>query len=441
MALSFSQLLTYISDKLGKPLVGQKITGADVRDVANATANFVTMDGQSLPPYAKPNNTTGAIPRLSGTYQYADSELSHFDGLGGGVKLDGAWQVGNNAIRKVELFQPIAHATNRYVTNISIPKGAFGLVTVEVRVSALGQSAGVIHKVYAFDANTASGATNSTLVAHGDITTKLFVGNPDWSGADIVIPLYEKAAVNVAKLYLVEVVVASNTSYITSMLTRTALLTAAATTALSAGNTNSSVQMSVVNDAAGMRLDGDVTTPAVNQMYGTNAAGTKGWYNVPQDYDLVDKTITLLQVVNTTAKTQFVNLNGPGALSTTQISELRVVGTIINNNGAANNITIEIEIVSNAGTTNIAFPAESFATAANEYVYELKVWAYREGTAITVLGSWQASRNAGGVFETGGIRGSIAAASSITNMRANVTLGAAAATVSLERRLAWVRVI
>jgi hypothetical protein len=440
MALSFSQLLTYIGDKLGKPLIGQKITGADVKDVANATANFITIDGDSLPPYSKPNATVGAIPRLSSTYQYGNSVMSHFDGLGGGVKLDGAWQVGNNALRKVDLFQPTAHATNRYITNITIPKGALGLVTLEVRVSAVGQSAGVIHKVFAFDANSSSGATNSTVIAHGDITTKLFLGNPDWSGSDIVIPLYEKTAVNVAKLYVVEVAVASNTSYITSLLTKSTLLSSAATTALSAGNVNSSVQMSIVNDAAGLKLDGDVTTPAVNQMYGTNAAGTRGWYNVPQDYDLVDKTITLLQVVNTTTKTQFANLNGPGALGTTQISELRVVGTIINNNGATNNITLEIELVTNAGTSNIAFPTEGFVTG-NEYVFELKVWAYREGTAITVLGSWQASRNAGGVFETGGVRGSIAAASSITNMRANVTLGAAAATVSLERRMAWVRVI
>lgn len=440
MALSFSQLLTYIGDKLGKPLIGQKITGADVKDVANATANFITIDGNSLPPYSKPNATVGAIPRLSGTYQYSNSVLSHFDGLDGGVKLDGAWQVGNNALIKVELFQPTAHATNRYITNITIPKGALGLVSLEVRISAVGQSAGVIHKVFAFDANSSSGATNSTVIAHGDITTKLFLGNPDWSGSDIVIPLYEKTAVNVAKLYVVEVAVASNTSYITSLLTKSTLLSAAATTALSAGNANSSVQMSILNDSAGLKLDGDVTTPAVNQMYGTNAAGTRGWYTVPQDYDLVDKTITLLQVVNTVTKTQFANLNGPGALGATQISELRVVGTIINNNGATNNITLEIELVTNAGTSNIAFPAEGFVTG-NEYVFELKVWAYREGTAITVLGSWQASRNAGGVFETGGVRGSIAAASSITNMRANVTLGAAAATVSLERRMAWVRVI
>lgn len=440
MALSFSQLLTYIGDKLGKPLIGQKITGADVKDVANATANFITIDGDSLPPYSKPNATVGAIPRLSGTYQYSNSVLSHFDGLDGGVKLNGAWQVGNNALIKVELFQPTAHATNRYITNITIPKGALGLVSLEVRVSAVGQSAGVIHKVFAFDANSSSGATNSTVIAHGDITTKLFLGNPDWSGSDIVIPLYEKTAVNLAKLYVVEVAVASNTSYITSLLTKSTLLSAAATTALSAGNANSSVQMSILNDSAGLKLDGDVTTPAVNQMYGTNAAGTRGWYTVPQDYDLVDKTITLLQVVNTVTKTQFANLNGPGALGATQISELRVVGTIINNNGATNNITLEIELVTNAGTSNIAFPAEGFVTG-NEYVFELKVWAYREGTAITVLGSWQASRNAGGVFETGGVRGSIAAASSITNMRANVTLGAAAATVSLERRMAWVRVI
>jgi hypothetical protein len=440
MALSFSQLLTYISDKLGKPLIGQKITGADVRDVANATANFVTFDGASLPPYAKPNAAIGAIPRLSATYQYSNSVLSHFDGLGGGVKLSGGWQVGNNCIRDMELFQPPAHATNRYLTNISIPKGAWGLVSLEVRVSAVGQSAGVIHKVFTLDANSATGATNSTVIVHGDITTKLFVGNPDWSGADIVIPIYERTPVNVAKLYMVEVAVVANTTYLTQLLTRTTLLTAATTTTLSAANANASVQMSVVNDAAGMRLDGDVNTPAVNQMYGTNAAGTRGWYAVPQDYDLVDKTITLLQVVNTVTKTQFVNLNGPGALGTTQISELRVVGTIINNNGATNNITLEIELVTNAGTSNIAFPAEGFVTG-NEYVFELKVWAYREGTAITVLGSWQASRNAGGVFETGGVRGSIAAASSITNMRANVTLGAAAATVSLERRMAWVRVI
>lgn len=441
MALSFSQLIDFISGRLNKPLIGQKITGQDVKDVAQQTANFVTFDGESLPPYSKPNSTQGAIPRLSGNYQYADSTLSHFDGLGGGVKIDGTWQVGNNALRKAELYQPTAHATNRYVTNITLPKGAFGLVTLEVRVWAVGQSAGVIHKTYTFDANSTAGATNTTLQAHGDIVSRLFVGNPDWSGADIVIPIYERAAVNVVKLYVVEMAVVSNTAFITQLLTRTSLLSAASTTTLSASNANSSVQMSVVNDAAGMRLDGDLATPNANQMYGTNAAGVRGWYNVPQDYDLVEKTVTLLQVVNTTTKTQFVNLAGPGALGATQVVEMRVVGTMINNSGAANNITFEIEIVSNAGTTNIAFPAESFATQANEYVYELKVWAYRESTAITVLGYWQASRANAGVFETGGIRGSIAAASSINNMRANVTLGAASASLSVERRMAWVRVI
>lgn len=441
MALSFAQLISFISDKLGKPLIGQKITGADVKDVATETVNFITNDGNSNPPYAKPNTSVGTIPRLSSPYQYSNSVLSHFDGLGGGVKLDGTWQMGNNVIRKVELFQPTAHATNRYITNITLPKGALGLVTLEVRISAVGQSAGVIHKVFVFDANSASGATNGTVIAHGDITSKLFLGNPDWSGADILIPLYEKVAVNVAKLYVVEMAFASNTSYITSLLTKTTLLSAATSTALSAGNTNSSVQMSIVNDSAGLKLDGDVATPSVNQMYGTNSSGTKGWYNVPQDFDVVDKTITLFQVVNTVTKTQFVSLNGPGTLGASQIAELRVVGTMLNNSGSANNFTLEIEIVSNAGTTNIAFPAESFATQANEYVFELKVWAYREGTAITVMGSWQASRANAGVFETGAIRGSIAAASSITNMRANVTLGVASASLSLERRLAWVRVI
>ena len=440
MALSFSQLIDLIAARLNKPLIGQKITGQDVKEVAQETANFITLDGASLPPYGKPNNTQGCIPRLSSTYQYADSVLSHFDGLGGGVKLSGGWQVGNNSVKDFELFQPIAHVTNRYLTNITLPKGAFGWVTLEVRVSAVGQSAGVIHKTYTFDANSASGATNTTLMAHGNIVSNLFVGNPDWSGTDIVIPIYERVAVNVAKLYMVEVAIVANTAYLTQLLAKTTLLTAAATTTLSTASANTAVQMSVMADASGLRLDGDVTTPNANQMYGTNAAGVRGWYNVPQDYDLVDKTVTLQQVVNTTTKTQFVNLAGPGALGTTQIAELRVVGTIINNNGATNNITLEIEIVTNAGTSNIAFPAEAFVTG-NEYVFELKVWAYREGTAITVLGSWQASRNAGGVFETGGIRGSIAAASSVTNMRANVTLGAAATTVSLERRLAWVRVI
>lgn len=41
------------------------------------------------------------------------------------------------------------------------------------------------------------------------------------------------------------------------------------------------VQMSVTTDGSGLKLSGDAASPGVSKLYGTNLAGTKGWYNAP----------------------------------------------------------------------------------------------------------------------------------------------------------------
>lgn len=282
MALTFSQVLTLIQERFRKPAIGQKIAAVDSEDVATEILNHVTNDGSSLPPYSKPNGSVGVIPQLSSTYQYSDSKMTHFSGLGGGVRLDGAWRLGNNALLKTELFQPTAHATNRYETRVTIPKGNYGLVTLEVTVRALGQSVGFITKVFTFNANTNSGAASVVLQATGDITTKLYLDEPDWSGASIIIPLYEKSAVNSTKIYVVDVAIAADAAFMTALLLQSTLLSAVVTTARSAGLTNTvpfnpTTQMSVTSDASGLRLSGDVTSPGTLQFYGTNAAGTRAW--------------------------------------------------------------------------------------------------------------------------------------------------------------------
>lgn len=282
MALSFAQLGTLILDKLHK-ITGQLVYPQDVEDVATETVNFVTNDGNSLPPYVRPNVTLGKIPRLSNTYQLSDSAMGHFEGLGSGVRIDGAWRVGNNSLEKTELFQPTAHATNRYETLITLPKGGYDKVTLSVKVYGLGNSAGLIHKIFTFDANTSSGAASVVLTAQDDAPVKVFLGEPDWSGLNIIIPLYERSAVNATKIYVVEVEVMAGTTFMTALLTQSTLLTAVAVTARSAGSQNVKIpdtpttQMSVTSDGGGVKLSGDVTSPGTLQFYGTNAAGTRAW--------------------------------------------------------------------------------------------------------------------------------------------------------------------
>ncbi|MFN8347453.1 MAG: hypothetical protein U0X91_20790 [Spirosomataceae bacterium] len=449
MPLSFSALVSLIQERFRRPNSGLKIRAVDSEDVATALANFITNDGSSLPPYAKPNPTLNSIPYLSATYQQGDSKMAHFTGLGGGVQLNGAWMAGANALLKTELFQPTAHASNRYETKVNLPKGAYGLVTVEIRVRALGQSAGLIHKVYAFDANTSSGAVNTTLVATGDITTKIYVDDPDWSGANIIIPIYEKAAVNSAKIYLIEVAVSANTTFITPLLVYTQLLSAVATTARSAGNTNTvsggSTQMSLTSDASGLKLVGDVTTPGASQIYGTNAAGTRGWYAqnslFVQDFDLINKDITLVNLANSTTKTTMANLAGPGAIGTTNIVEFRCIGTFLNTTGSAVNGIFELEITTNAGTSNLALNARQFHAYSLDGVYTFECWAYRESTAITVLVWVRAGLDSSDFHFTWTKKFTVASSSSITNMKMNVTLGTASPNMTIQRRVAWIRMI
>lgn len=283
MALTFSQVLALIQERFRKPEIGQKIAAVDSEDVATELLNHITNDGGSQPPYGKPNTTVGVVPYLSSTYQMADSKMTHFSGLGGGVRLDGAWRLGNNALLKTELFQPTAHASNRYETKINLPKGNYGWVTMEVTVRALGQSSGITRKLYTFDANTATGAVSVVTQASGDVATKLYVDDPDWSGASIIIPIYERSAVNSTKVYVVDVVIAADTTYMTALLLQASLLSAVAVTARSAGSTNTvaivlpPLQMSLTSDGSGLKLSGDVTSPGTLQFYGTNAAGTRAW--------------------------------------------------------------------------------------------------------------------------------------------------------------------
>lgn len=40
-------------------------------------------------------------------------------------------------------------------------------------------------------------------------------------------------------------------------------------------------QMSITSDASGLKLSGDAATPGSTKLYGTDGAGTKGWYSQP----------------------------------------------------------------------------------------------------------------------------------------------------------------
>lgn len=50
---------------------------------------------------------------------------------------------------------------------------------------------------------------------------------------------------------------------------------------LSASGTSYTFQHSIVNNAGTVNLVGDVAAPGNSKMYGTNGAGTRGWYDVP----------------------------------------------------------------------------------------------------------------------------------------------------------------
>jgi hypothetical protein len=64
------------------------------------------------------------------------------------------------------------------------------------------------------------------------------------------------------------------------------------------GNVNR--QMSLTNDAAGLKLQGDIATPGGSMLYGTDAGGTRGWHAQPAgggggeltDGDKVDITVS-----------------------------------------------------------------------------------------------------------------------------------------------------
>jgi hypothetical protein len=78
-------------------------------------------------------------------------------------------------------------------------------------------------------------------------------------------------------------------------------------------------QMSVTSDASGLRLVGDTVSPGATKYYGTNALGTKGFYDVPLNKTVQVKILgdsTLL----TTGDSQFIfvissDLNGMNLLT------------------------------------------------------------------------------------------------------------------------------
>lgn len=51
-------------------------------------------------------------------------------------------------------------------------------------------------------------------------------------------------------------------------------------------------QMSVTSDASGLKLSGDSATPGNSKYYGTNGAGTKGFYDVPGGGTGITRTVT-----------------------------------------------------------------------------------------------------------------------------------------------------
>lgn len=326
---SLNELVTTLTTRFGKAkrwVNGSLgITKEELLQSMIDVATFSTAYGAPL----RPNSTANVIPFLGTSTQLNDSKLSHFGGLGGGVRLDGAWQLSANGITKHELFQPTAHASNRYETTIALPKGSYGAVTLEVKVVALGQSSGIIRKVYTFDASTATGASNTVQTAQGDVATKIFVGDPDWSGSSIVVPIYERSAVNSTKVYIVEVTVSANVTFLTQLLGQTALLSAVATTSRNAALQNTvsttstpATQMSITSDASGVRLVNDVTTPNASQFYGTNVSGTRGWF---------DWTIMKLALMGAT-------LNRQTASYTLALAD--AWGMVEQNVASANNLTV-----------------------------------------------------------------------------------------------------
>ena len=61
-------------------------------------------------------------------------------------------------------------------------------------------------------------------------------------------------------------------------------------------------QRSILYDANGLMLNGDVLTPGATQLYGTNGAGTKGWYAQPATFTL-GPTLTTIEALTGTANT------------------------------------------------------------------------------------------------------------------------------------------
>lgn len=89
-------------------------------------------------------------------------------------------------------------------------------------------------------------------------------------------------------------------------------------------------QMSITADGSGLKLSGDAATPGNSYYYGTNGAGTKGFYTLPQSADvgaLTDSTggtaDTTLVDVTTAALADPVKCNDNFADLTAQINLIR----------------------------------------------------------------------------------------------------------------------
>lgn len=100
-------------------------------------------------------------------------------------------------------------------------------------------------------------------------------------------------------------------------------------------------QMSITQDGSGLKLSGDATSPGNSQLYGTNGAGTKGWYAQPAaltDGDKGDITVSAsgatwtidndavtyakIQDVTATARVLGRNSGGSGIIEEVTLSQL-----------------------------------------------------------------------------------------------------------------------
>ncbi|UOF76762.1 hypothetical protein [Caudoviricetes sp.] len=117
-------------------------------------------------------------------------------------------------------------------------------------------------------------------------------------------------------------------------------------------------QMSITNDASGLKLSGDSASPGNTKLYGTNGSGTKGWYDQPAGGSNLP----------TFAYIRDASLNVPGS-STASVALFTANGVSVT---TGKTYAFEMDVVWSAGSTstcNMQFGFEGTATiSAMEYV-------------------------------------------------------------------------